>query len=142
LRKYVFSKFMPSTQFLPPTLDWGLAAPCTNDTSYTHKVLQGQVSDGNSYAMGGIAGHAGLFSHAGDLANFAARIMFPAMFPTSQHIINQTTITLFTTEYNHTQSSRALGWDTNDPAVPGIDRLDIGKHYSTFNSDHHCYHSF
>eukprot|EP01092_Planopodium_desertum_P015796 TRINITY_DN852_c0_g3_i1.p1 TRINITY_DN852_c0_g3~~TRINITY_DN852_c0_g3_i1.p1 ORF type:complete len:132 (-),score=5.66 TRINITY_DN852_c0_g3_i1:529-924(-) len=32
-------------------------------------------------------------------------------------ILNSTTTTFFTTEYNHSQSSRALGWNTNDPTV-------------------------
>ena len=33
--------------------------------------------------------------------------------------MNATTAKFFTTEYNHTQSSRALGWNTNDPTVDG-----------------------
>ena len=49
------------TQFLPPQAQWGATAPTWNDTEYRHRVVQGQVSDGNSYAQGGIAGHAGLF---------------------------------------------------------------------------------
>ena len=119
MRKYVFSVYhMPETQYLLPNWKWNQAAPCTNDTSYTHKVLQGQVSDGNAYAMGGIAGHAGIFSTAGDVAQLAARMLFPETFAPVQQMLNETTIALFTTEYNHTQSSRALGWDTNDPAVP------------------------
>eukprot|EP00742_Colponemidia_sp_Colp-10_P010318 GILJ01011325.1.p1 GENE.GILJ01011325.1~~GILJ01011325.1.p1 ORF type:complete len:108 (+),score=8.92 GILJ01011325.1:2-325(+) len=36
------------------------------------------------------------------------------MWETNPEIINQTTIDLFTTVGNITQSSRALGWDTND----------------------------
>jgi len=118
VRKYVFSVYhMPETQYLLPNWKWNQAAPCTNDTSYTHKVLQGQVSDGNAYAMGGIAGHAGIFSTAGDVAQLAARMLFPETFAPVQQMLNETTIALFTTEYNHTQSSRALGWDTNDPDV-------------------------
>lgn len=42
------------------------------------------------------------------------------MFATDDDpVINSTTSDFFTTEYNHSQSSRALGWNTNDPTVYG-----------------------
>lgn len=69
VRKYVFGGLgLNSTRFLPPRSVWPLAAPCENDTDYRHIVSQGTVSDGNAYAMGGIAGHAGVFSNAIDLS--------------------------------------------------------------------------
>jgi hypothetical protein len=37
--------------------------------------------------------------------------------------LNQTTLQLFIKEYNHTQSSRALGWNTNDPTVEDMGML-------------------
>lgn len=118
VRKYVFAPLsMKSTGFLPPSFLWPLAAPAENDSltdSYQNKLIQGQVSDGNAYAMGGIAGHAGVFSTAADLFRLTHRIMFPNLY-NDNYNINQTTATFFTTEYNHTQSCRALGWSTNDP---------------------------
>ena len=51
------------TGFLPDQSLWVNIAPTWNDTEYRHRVVQGQVSDGNSYASGGIAGHAGLFRY-------------------------------------------------------------------------------
>ncbi len=68
--------------------------------------------------MGGIAGHAGVFSTAADMFRLTHRVMFPTLYNDNYHI-NQTTSTFFTTEYNHTQSCRALGWSTNDPYVVG-----------------------
>ena len=47
------------TGYLPSDDKTDLCAPTENDDIYTHKRIQGQVSDGNAYAMGGIAGHAG-----------------------------------------------------------------------------------
>ena len=38
--------------------------------------MQGQVSDGNAYALGGIAGHAGLFSTAADAMRLARALLF------------------------------------------------------------------
>jgi len=116
VRKYVFSALsMTSTGYLPPSSVWANAAPCENDTDYLHETIQGQVSDGNAYAMGGIAGHAGVFSNVNDLFILMHRVMFP-----KEHdpvFINKTTAEFFTKEYNHSQSSRALGWNTNDPTV-------------------------
>ena len=80
------------------------------------RVLQGQVSDENAYAMGGIAGHAGLFSTAGDLHTLLHRLLFAAP---ADPWVNQSTVKLFTTVYNVSQSSRALGWDTNNYATSG-----------------------
>ncbi len=41
------------------------------------------------------------------------RLMFAPAAP-ADGFLNATTVKLFTTAYNLTQSSRALGWDTND----------------------------
>lgn len=70
-----------------------------------------QVSDQNAYALGGIAGHAGLFAPLGDVLALGQRLMLATP---QDGFINSTTVKLFTTMYNQTQSSRALGWDTND----------------------------
>jgi hypothetical protein len=67
---------MKNTQFRLPSTLWSQAAPTENDTNYRHRVMQGQVHDGNSYVSGGIAGHAGAFSTVGDLAYFMHRLMF------------------------------------------------------------------
>ncbi len=117
---------MTNTHYLPPPSVAPLCAPTENDTLYMHRVIQGQVSDNNTYASGGISGHAGLFSNVNDLAIFMHRIMFAqevkiTIFSTSKNdqFLNRTTVSLFIKEYNHTQSSRALGWNTNDPGVFG-----------------------
>eukprot|EP00050_Salpingoeca_kvevrii_P022619 m.129202 g.129202 ORF g.129202 m.129202 type:complete len:387 (-) comp9765_c0_seq6:1445-2605(-) len=108
---------MFASGFLPDPAVWSNIAPTWNDTdtyspgpAYRHRVIQGQVSDGNSYALGGIAGHAGLFSDVGDLFSLMQKLMFAA---DADPWINATTVKTFTTIYNVTQSSRALGWDTN-----------------------------
>lgn len=78
-----------------------------------HRVIQGQVSDGNSYALGGIAGHAGLFAPIDAVMKLARSLLFPTVAG-QPSIVNTTTISLFTKAQNLSQSSRALGWDTND----------------------------
>lgn len=78
------------------------------------RVMQGQVSDQNAYALGGIAGHAGLFTNVFDVSVLTHRLMYAK---DDDDYINSATVQLFTTIKNVTQSSRALGWDTNNYAM-------------------------
>jgi CubicO group peptidase (beta-lactamase class C family) len=94
-------------------VDQDRCPPTTNDTTYRHRVVQGQVQDPNAYAMGGIAGHAGLFASVRDLVP----VMQSLMGADYRSYLNSTTVRLFTTEQDHALSSRALGWNTNDPTV-------------------------
>lgn len=104
---------MTSSGFLPSQSIWGMVQPTWIDDDYRHMLIEGQVSDENSYAMGGVAGHAGLFSNVPDVLKLLTPIMFAPEAPTNG-FLNSTTVKLWTTAYNLTQSSRALGWDTND----------------------------
>lgn len=72
--------------------------------------LQGEVHDENAYALGGIAGHAGLFSTAADLSIFAQMMLNGGTYDGVQ-IISDSTVALFT---RRTSGHRALGWDTAD----------------------------
>jgi CubicO group peptidase (beta-lactamase class C family) len=112
--------------FRPPATRWAQCAPTWNDTSagfpgecvkpFRERLLQGEVCDGNAYAMGGVAGHAGLFAAAPELHTTLAALLYaPASAARSAGAlgVNATTVKLFTTIHNATQSSRALGWDTN-----------------------------
>ncbi len=72
--------------------------------------LRGEVADENAYALGGIAGHAGLFSTAGDISVFAQMMLNGGEF-NGVRIITDTTIARFT---RRTAGTRALGWDTAD----------------------------
>jgi CubicO group peptidase (beta-lactamase class C family) len=66
------------------------------------------VHDENAFALGGIAGHAGLFSSAADLAVFAQMMLNGGEYGGTR-IIADSTVALFTTRAART---RALGWDT------------------------------
>ncbi len=68
----------------------------------------GEVHDENAFAMGGVAGHAGLFSTAADLSVFAQMMLNGGVY-NGVRIVAESTVTYFTTrEAGH----RALGWDT------------------------------
>lgn len=69
--------------------------------------IQGEVHDPTAAAMGGVAGHAGLFSTAPDLARF-----FEAFLGGS--LVRTETLAEFTRRQDQ-KSTRALGWDTKSP---------------------------
>jgi serine-type D-Ala-D-Ala carboxypeptidase len=70
--------------------------------------LQGEVHDENAYALGGVAGHAGLFSTAADLSVFAQMMLNGGEY-NGRRLIADSTVALFTTR---AAGTRALGWDT------------------------------
>ncbi len=72
--------------------------------------LRGEVHDENAYALGGVAGHAGLFSSVSDLAVFAQMLLNKGEI-NGVRLISDSTISLFT---KRTAGTRALGWDTAD----------------------------
>jgi serine-type D-Ala-D-Ala carboxypeptidase len=77
--------------------------------------LQGEVHDENAYALGGVAGHAGLFSTAADLSVFAQMMLNGGVY-NGVHIVTDTTVAVFT---RRAAGRRALGWDTCDDGGDG-----------------------
>lgn len=73
--------------------------------------LRGEVHDENAYALGGVAGHAGLFSTAADLSMFAQMMLNGGEYA-GVRIVADSTIKLFTA--NKVISNRALGWAKPD----------------------------
>jgi serine-type D-Ala-D-Ala carboxypeptidase len=99
---------MTRSRFNPPG-EWKDDIPPTEDErSFFGRVMQGEVNDENANVMGGIAGHAGIFAPATDLARFAE-----CMLRGGAPILKQGTIKIFTRrESTPSGTTRALGWDT------------------------------
>ena len=98
---------MADTQFRP---DWSLRdriAP-TEVMSPRGYPIRGEVHDENGFALGGIAGHAGLFSTASDLSIFAQMMLNRGVY-NGVRIVSDSTVRLFTAR---AAGTRALGWDT------------------------------
>ena len=70
--------------------------------------IKGEVHDENAFALGGVAGHAGLFSTAADLAVFAQMMLNGGSYD-DVRIVSDSAVSLFT---RRTAGTRALGWDT------------------------------
>jgi CubicO group peptidase (beta-lactamase class C family) len=105
VRRSVFAPLgMRSTMFRPPPSLRARAAPTMSSAS------RGVVHDGNARALGGVAGHAGLFTTAADLAVFARMMLDHGATGTGLgRIVRDSTVSLFT---RRTAGWRALGWDT------------------------------
>ena len=108
---------MRVTRFNPPARLRPRIAPTENDP-WRGRMLRGEVHDENAAAMGGVSGHAGLFSTAADLVRFAQMMLNGGRTGTGGHggagtqLLDSTTIAEFTRVQNPALSGRALGWDT------------------------------
>ncbi len=108
LQEKVFTPLgMTETWYRVPSAARARTAP-TATMSVRGYSLQGDVHDENAHALGGVAGHAGLFSTAGDLSVFATMMLNKGTY-LGTRIISDSTVERFTTR---TAGSRALGWDT------------------------------
>jgi uncharacterized protein YbbC (DUF1343 family) len=72
--------------------------------------MQGEVHDPRAYLLGGIAGHAGLFSTAADLAVYAQMLLGGGRYAGTR-VLDERTIALMTASYPVPPGLRALGWD-------------------------------
>ena len=97
------------TMFLPPH---NLAADIAPTSIYDNGVVQ----DPNARRLGGVAGHAGLFSSAYDLSRFA-RLMLGGGAIGDKRILSEQVVAQMTTPYlcNNGQVRRGLGWDIASP---------------------------
>jgi len=110
LETEVFSKLgMSDTRFRPEASDIARTAP-TEIAPPRGYPLRGEVHDENAYALGGVAGHAGLFSTASDLSIFAQMLLDGGTF-NGTRVVADSTVALFT---RRAAGTRALGWDTCD----------------------------
>jgi len=82
----------------------------TEDCPWRKKILCGEVHDDNAYAMGGVAGHAGLFSSARDVHALIARLSQCLLG--KDNFVPQILVREFLSRDDASQSGNfALGWD-------------------------------
>jgi beta-N-acetylhexosaminidase len=114
---------MTNTRFNPPKSLRARIAPTEKDSVYRKQLVHGYVHDENAWAMGGVAGHAGLFSTAGDVAIFAQMILNGGIYG-HRRLLTRATIAQFTSRYEVDHAARALGWDV--PCAPS----SSGRYFS------------
>jgi len=127
-RQEIFTPLgMSHTRFNPPP-EWKSEIPPTeNDRVFRKRIIHGEVNDENAYVMDGVAGHAGVFAPAADVARFAE-----CMSRGGAPLFQPATVKLFThREEAPTGTTRALGWDT--PLPP---ESSSGRHFSQVSFGH------
>ena len=97
-----------------------LIAPTENDGIFRQEQVWGTVHDPNAALLGGVAGHAGLFSNAWDLAKLYQMNMQKGVYGGRRYLFN-TTVPHFAKNYTNL-SHRGLGWNKpdGDPTDPHI----------------------
>ena len=124
LDKYVDSLIfqpmgMNSTLYNPPKEKLHRIVPTEISDQYRIGLIHGEVHDENAHSIGGVAGHAGLFSTARDLARFSQMMLNGGIYGWTR-IFKAETVDLFTQRANIVEgSSRCLGWDSPDGEASG-----------------------
>ena len=117
----MFDPLKLNIRYLPQLEQLMDITPTASDFEYRNRVVQGEVNDENASAMGGVAGHAGLFGDAGSVARFAA-----CLLRGGAPLFRAGTVELFTARQSGPAgTSRALGWDT--PSAPSQSGTRFGK---------------
>lgn len=101
---------MRETRYLPPS-SWRARVAPTEQDPWRQRKLRGEVHDENAARLGGVSGHAGLFSTAHDLARFA-RVYLNGGTLDGARIFDGAALQSFVTVQDTTVSRRALGWET------------------------------
>jgi CubicO group peptidase (beta-lactamase class C family) len=129
---------LADTRFFPIPVDGSQAAPdvirrrvaATENCPWRERILWGEVHDPNASAMGGVAGHAGLFSTADDVMKFAQ--CFVDAWHGRSDVLPPARVREFATRQNLPESSDwALGWDT-----PTVGSSSSGQHFSAQSVGH------
>jgi CubicO group peptidase (beta-lactamase class C family) len=136
---------MRETRYLPPSTSLPRIAATELDTLWRRELVWGRVHDENADAMGGVSGHAGLFSTALDLSVLARVMLNDGIVPpcvppgdggepcpvarAEARIFDADVLHAFVRRYDDT-SSRALGWDTPEGAS------SAGDYFTTYAFGH------
>ncbi len=103
----------PELSFGVPADQRQLAAPTELDP-WRGRMLQGEVHDENAWALGGAAGHAGIFGTVGAVGAFA-RLVLNSLDGAGNLLASAKLMRQFVTRIGVPDTSRALGWDTMLP---------------------------
>ena len=118
--------YNPAEDLLPQIV------PTEFDTLYRKKLIHGIVHDENTYLLGGVSSHAGLFSTAEDLAKYAQMHLNNGSW-LGKRIFKESLLKKFTSkQFIPIDSDYALGWDT--PSVNG--KSSAGDYFSKSSYGH------
>jgi len=90
-------------------------APTEHDYYFRDELVWGEVHDRNAAVFGGVAGHAGLFSNAGELLVILQTLLQDGSYG-GQNLLQPATIAYFNQQF-YPNNRRALGWDKKDDRI-------------------------
>jgi CubicO group peptidase (beta-lactamase class C family) len=120
---------MKDTMYRPPKTLWPWIAPTEIDNNLRHRLVQGEVHDENAFSIGGVSGHAGVFSTAPDLSAFCQMLLNGGVYA-HHRILKRATVAEFTTPQQLSSGTRTLGW-----AVP-TEGGSSGHYFSSHTFGH------
>lgn len=120
---------MKNTFYNPPKNKKNDCLPTELDNYWRSRLIQGEVHDETASMLNGVAGNAGLFSTASDLAVYVNMLLNNGVFD-NKVIISPETVKAWTTKQS-AQSSRGLGWDTKSD-----DKSSAGTKFSKNSFGH------
>lgn len=130
-KREIFAPLGLSSTCFNPLPELRAAIPPTEeDKKFRRRQIQGEVQDENAWVLGGVSGHAGLFSNVPDLLRFAAAILEPMQQRLTKGLFARETVEMFARRQAPAGSSRALGWDT--PST----NSSSGRHFSPRSIGH------
>ena len=117
---------MTATQYCPPAEVKPFIPPTADAENFRRRVLQGEVHDGNCWMLGGVSGHAGVFSNVADVLSLA-----DCLLHRGRNVFQAGTVSMFTRRQRMPPNSGwTLGWDT--PTEPS----SSGKFFSAHSIGH------
>ncbi len=113
-RLQLFEPLMLNDTMFTPPLEMGNTIAPTMEAN--HAMVSGTVQDYNARRLGGVAGHAGLFSSANDLARFS-RLLLGGGSVDNRRIFSERVVSQMTAPYFYSNGNvvRGLGWDIESP---------------------------
>ncbi|WP_076792248.1 serine hydrolase [Chlorobium sp. KB01] len=119
---------MHATMFTPPATLLQHIAPAGQDGDWPFNTVRPLVHDQNAALLGGVAGHAGLYSTTGDLITFTGMLMHGGTSGRRVYFRKETLRNFL----SRSSAERALGWDLRSIDGPS----SAGDYFSTSSYGH------
>ena len=130
-KEFIFTPLnMDDTSYLPDSKLVDRCAP-TENSPHFRKILRGEVHDRKAYLMGGVSGHAGIFSDINDMSKFARMILNGGEYNKKRILSEKSVESLFKRQTPIGEINRGLGYLT----------FDVRSPFSTMNSSESIFHT-
>ena len=113
--------------YVPPSAFWGRIAPTEFDSTWRGRLVRGSVHDENAAFLGGVSGHAGLFSTASDLSVFLQMLLNGGQLD-GVRILGRKTVELMTANHlTHTDRPTTTPGGSEGFGLGGAVRIDLTR---------------